>query len=65
VSAAFPKVKEQSISAVITKADGTVIDLGVVSYRNANPFKTFAWYLRHPEQWGHKLRKFLRWVFRV
>lgn len=30
------KVKEQSIYAVLTKADGTVIDYGMVSYFHSN-----------------------------
>lgn len=59
---AAPKVAQRTISAVVTKADGTRVDLGDVSYSNANPFKTFAWYLRHPEQWAHKVGKFFRWL---
>lgn len=32
-------VKEASIEAVVIRADGTVEDLGVVSYYHKNPFK--------------------------
>jgi hypothetical protein len=35
--------KEQSISAVVTRSDGTVEDLGVISYWHKNPFKRLAW----------------------
>lgn len=31
--------KESSISAVITRADGTIEDLGMISYYNSNPIK--------------------------
>lgn len=48
-----------TISAVVTRADGTVEDLGVICYRGG-PFKTFGWYLIHPEQWRHKAQKFLK-----
>lgn len=58
----FPKLKEMSVSAVITRADGTVEDLGTICYRHSNPFKTFAWYLVHPKQLAHKVGKFLRWL---
>lgn len=54
------KVRNSTISAVVTRANGTVEDLGVISYRDSNPFKTFGWYLIHPEQWRHKARKFAR-----
>lgn len=58
---AFTK-QETTISAVVTRANGTVEDLGDISYSHTNPFKTFTWYLRHPEQWVHKASKFLRWI---
>jgi hypothetical protein len=47
--------RNSTISAVVTRANGAVEDLGVVSYKDSNPFKTFGWYLTHPEQWRHKL----------
>lgn len=40
--------REASISAVITRADGTVEDLGVISYWHRNPLKRAWWRLR---QW--------------
>jgi hypothetical protein len=39
--------KEQSISAVVTRSDGTVEDLGVISYWHKNPFKRWAWAIKH------------------
>jgi hypothetical protein len=59
---AFTK-QETTISAVLTKRDGTVINLGAVSYSHTSRLKTFAWYLRHPEQWAHKARKFAKWLW--
>lgn len=35
--------KEMSFSAVVTRADGTVEDLGMISYYNSNPFKRWIW----------------------
>jgi hypothetical protein len=32
-------VKQSSISAVVIRADGTIEDLGVVSYYHKNPLK--------------------------
>lgn len=32
-------VKESSIKAVVVRADGTIEDLGVISYWHKNPFK--------------------------
>lgn len=60
---AFTKVQNATISAVVTRANGSVEDLGVVSYRDRNPFKTFGWYLVHPEQWQHKAIKFATWIW--
>ena len=40
--------KEAQIHAVITRADGTVEDLGVVSYWHKNPVKRFLWRIK---QW--------------
>jgi hypothetical protein len=34
-----------SIGAVVTRADGTVEDLGVVSYWHRNPLRRLAWRL--------------------
>lgn len=34
-------------SYVITRADGTVEDLGVTGYWHRNPIKRWAWKLRH------------------
>ena len=31
------------LSIVVTRADGTVEDLGIVSYWHKNPFKRLAW----------------------
>lgn len=39
-------VRESSISAVITRADGTREDLGVIAYHHRNPFKRFIWRLK-------------------
>lgn len=39
-----------SLSAVITRADGTVEDLGAIQYWNSNPFKQFIWRIK---QWLH------------
>ncbi len=35
--------KQLSITAVVTRANGTVEDLGVISYWHKNPFKRLAW----------------------
>ena len=35
--------KEAAIEAVVTRADGTVERLGVVSYWHRNPLKRLAW----------------------
>lgn len=39
-------IKEASFSAVITRADGTVEDLGMVSYYNSNPVKRWIWKIK-------------------
>ena len=44
------KVKEMVLSAVITRADGTVIDLGAIQYWHPNPLKRFIWRIK---QWLH------------
>ena len=48
----FSKPKEASISARIIRANGTIEDVGVVSYWHRNPFKLYFWRLR---QWLHSL----------
>jgi hypothetical protein len=40
------KTKEAQITAVITRADGTVEQLGVVSYWHKNPFKRILWRIK-------------------
>jgi len=40
------KAREASIRAVVTRADGTVEDLGIVSYWHKNPLKHWAWRLK-------------------
>jgi len=37
------QIKEASIAAVVIRADGTVEDLGVVSYWNRNPLRRLIW----------------------
>jgi hypothetical protein len=37
------------VSAVVTRADGTVEDLGIVSYWHKNPIKR--WWVRHFKVW--------------
>lgn len=44
------KVKEMTISAVITRADGTVEDLGAVQYWHSNPLKRLIWRIK---KWLH------------
>lgn len=39
------KVSQRTISAVITRADGTVEDLGVIHFYHRNPLRRFAWRL--------------------
>lgn len=36
-------LKEATIAAVVTRADGTVEDLGVISYWHKNLLKRLAW----------------------
>lgn len=38
--------REATISIVVTRADGTVENLGVVSYWHKNPFKRLAWRIK-------------------
>ena len=42
------KVKEMVLEAVITRADGTVQDLGAIQYWHQNPLKRFIWRIK---QW--------------
>jgi hypothetical protein len=44
------KVKEMVLSAVITRADGTVQDLGAIQYWHSNPIKRFIWRIK---KWLH------------
>lgn len=37
--------REMTISAVITRADGRVENLGVIAFHHRNPFKRLAWQL--------------------
>lgn len=36
-------VKQASVEAKIIRADGTVVDLGVIAYYHKNPFKRLGW----------------------
>jgi len=40
------KLKRSTISAVVTRADGTVEDLGVINYWHRNPLLRLAWRVR-------------------
>jgi hypothetical protein len=40
------KAKQATIEAVITRADGSIERLGVVSYWHRNSFKRWWWHLR-------------------
>lgn len=42
-------VQEASISAVVIRADGTIENLGVVSYYHKNPLRRLLWRVRN---WG-------------
>lgn len=46
-------IKSSEFSIVVTRADGTVEDLGTVAYWHQNPLKRWAWQLK---QW-YKLNK--------
>jgi hypothetical protein len=43
------EAKEATIEAVIIRADGTRVPLGVVSYWHRNPLKRWAWKVK---QWA-------------
>lgn len=40
------KAKSAQISAIITRADGTVENVGVIAYWHRNPLKRWAWHIR-------------------
>jgi hypothetical protein len=40
------KVKEMTLSAVITRANGTVENLGAIQYWHSNPLKRFLWRIK-------------------
>lgn len=40
---ALLKPKESTLSAVKTRADGTVEDLGVIAYYHRNPLRRWLW----------------------
>ena len=44
------KVKQMEISAVITRADGTVENLGTIQYWHKNPLKRIIWRIK---KWLH------------
>jgi len=39
-------VKESTFSAIITRADGTIEELGVISYYNSNIIKRWLWKIK-------------------
>ena len=41
------KARSISLSATVTRADGTVEDFGVVAYKHRNPIKNFIWHLKN------------------
>ncbi len=47
---AHTKPKEATISAVITRSDGSREDLGTVAYYHRNPLLQWWWNIRHPGQ---------------
>jgi hypothetical protein len=44
------KVKEMEISAIITRADGTIENLGTIQYWHKNPLKRLLWRIK---KWLH------------
>ncbi len=44
------KVKQMEISAVITRADGTIVNLGTIQYWHKNPLKRLLWRIK---KWLH------------
>lgn len=45
--------REVTIEAVITRADGSVERLGVVSYWHKSPWKRLVWRLKRGITWRH------------
>ena len=39
-------IQESSLGIVVTRADGTVEDLGIVAYYHNNPIKLLIWQLK-------------------
>lgn len=48
------EAKTQAIRAVVTRADGTVEDLGIVSYYHRNPL------IHYPVNWWIKIKDMFR-----
>jgi len=44
------KVKQMELSAIITRADGTIEDLGTIQYWHKNPLKRILWRIK---KWLH------------
>jgi hypothetical protein len=44
------QVKQMEISAIITRADGTIEDLGTIQYWHKNPLKRIIWRIK---KWLH------------
>lgn len=44
------KVKQMELSAIITRADGTVENLGTIQYWHKNPLKRLLWRIK---KWLH------------
>ena len=44
------KVKQMEITAIITRADGTVENLGTIQYWHKNPLKRLLWRIK---KWLH------------
>ena len=40
------KVKQMEISAIITRADGTIENLGTIQYWHKNPLKRLLWRIK-------------------
>ena len=47
---AIGNAKEAQITATITRADGTVVELGVIDYWHKNPIKRIIWRIK---KWLH------------
>jgi hypothetical protein len=52
------QVSETVLRHVVTRADGSVHDLGVVSYWSKNPLKMFRWKLVGEPAAKRRIRKF-------